>query len=88
MALAAMDTLLSMGIKVPEEVNLAGMDNIEITSHQAIQLTTIGHQMNSMGELAVDCLIDLIEEKAEAPLQRVLMPELIIRKTTTKLMQK
>ncbi|MBP1932648.1 LacI family DNA-binding transcriptional regulator [Ammoniphilus resinae] len=85
MALVAMDTLLSMGLKVPEDVNLAGMDNIGITSHQAIQLTTIGHQMNSMGELAVDHLIDLIEEKVEAPVQQVLMPELIIRNTTTNL---
>jgi DNA-binding LacI/PurR family transcriptional regulator len=83
-ALTVMDAILSMGLKIPQDVSLAGMDTIEISAHFAIQLTSVGHQKFGIGEIAIENLIDLIEEKIHSPQQLVVMPELIIRKTTSR----
>lgn len=84
MALACMDVILSMGLRIPEDISLTGIDDIRMASHQAIQLTTVGHQKFSMGQIAAESLFELIERKNAdaAPIQITLKPELVIRKTT------
>jgi DNA-binding LacI/PurR family transcriptional regulator len=85
-ALLCMDALLSIGLKVPEDVNLAGIDNIKLASHGAIRLTSVGHEKFPMGEIAIESLIDMIEGRVSlsTPKQIVLKPELVVRNTTCK----
>jgi DNA-binding LacI/PurR family transcriptional regulator len=85
-ALLCMDALLCMGVKVPEDVSLAGIDNIKLASHAAIRLTSVGHEKSQMAELAINSLIDMIEGKEDknVPKQIVLKPELVVRNTTYK----
>lgn len=82
MALIGIDTLLSMGYRIPEDVSIAGIDNIKAAEHHAIQLTTVSHQHFSMGEIAMETLIKIIEHKESLPTQIVLKPKIIVRKTT------
>ena len=85
MALVGMDTLMSMGYQIPEDISIAAIDNNKISAHHAIQLTTVSHRKFSMGEIAVETLIQMIESdqsKLKMPKQIVLKPEIIIRKTT------
>jgi LacI family transcriptional regulator len=84
MALSCMDAILSMGIRIPEEVSLAGIDDIRMSSHRAIQLTSVGHHKFAMGEIAAENLIEMVEKGVEPdqPRQIILKPELVIRKTT------
>lgn len=86
MAIASLDVLLSMGYSVPKDVSLVGIDDTNISAHQAIQLTTSGHRMFKMGEIAVENLLEIIEKREVLTKTRqiVLKPELIIRKTTAK----
>jgi LacI family transcriptional regulator len=86
MAVACLDALLSMGCKVPEDVSLTGIDDTNISSHQAIQLTTVGHRVFKMGEIAVSNLLEMIEDETARTKTRqlVLKPELVVRKTTAK----
>lgn len=83
-AFSCMDAILSMGLRIPEDVSLAGMDHISMAAHHAIQLTTVGNLRFAMGEIAAENLIEMIEHKGmpEQPIQIVLQPELNIRKTT------
>ncbi|WP_062234627.1 LacI family DNA-binding transcriptional regulator [Fictibacillus sp. FJAT-27399] len=83
-AFSCMDAILSMGLRIPEDISLAGMDNVGMASHHAIQLTTVGNSKFKMGEIAADNLFDMIEQRetVSQPRQIVLQPELIIRKTT------
>jgi DNA-binding LacI/PurR family transcriptional regulator len=84
-ALKCMDHFLQLGIRIPEQISLCGIDNIEISAHRAIELTTVGAQSPiSMGELAIKRLIDMIESEQarQAPEQCVLQPSLFHRKTT------
>jgi DNA-binding LacI/PurR family transcriptional regulator len=85
-ALLCMDALLCMGIKVPEDVSLAGIDNIKLAAHAAIRLTSVGHEKSQMAEVAIHSLIDMIEGRGskDVPKQIVLKPELVVRNTTYK----
>lgn len=85
MALACMDALLAMGLRIPEDISLAGIDDISMASHHAVQLTSVGHHKFRIGEIAAENLIEMIEQgiaKDDRPRQIVLQPELVIRKTT------
>ncbi|MCL6600322.1 MAG: LacI family transcriptional regulator [Alicyclobacillus macrosporangiidus] len=86
MALIGMDVAMSMGYRIPEDVSVAGMDDIKMAAHAAIQLTTVRHHRFTMGEIAAEMLIDMMEkcELAQSPRQIVLKPELVVRKTTAR----
>jgi DNA-binding LacI/PurR family transcriptional regulator len=85
MAVACLDVLLGMGLRVPEDVSLTGIDDIKLASHQAFRLTTAGHRIFEIGEIAVENLLEMIEhEEIKKARQIVLRPELIIRQTTAR----
>jgi LacI family transcriptional regulator len=84
----AMDCLIEKGYSIPDDISLIGMDNVEWSGHQAIQLTTVGpKEGKNLGQLAIEQLMELIHhpEKCKIPIQITVEPELIIRKTTQKL---
>ncbi|WP_144543236.1 LacI family DNA-binding transcriptional regulator [Cytobacillus oceanisediminis] len=84
LALSCMDTLMSHGLDVPGDVSLVGIDDTKLSSHQAIQLTSVGHHGFRMGQLAAGILIDLIESgcRPHQDRQIILPPKLVIRKTS------
>lgn len=85
LAIAVMDAAARCRLSVPEEVSVVGFDNINIASNPYIGLTTISQQKKKMAMLALENLIELIEGKKESkPIQIILEPELIVRKTTGK----
>ncbi|MDF2964582.1 MAG: LacI family transcriptional regulator [Paenibacillus sp.] len=88
MAIACMDVILQMGLMIPEQVCLAGFDDIGLASHQAIQLTSIGQHKFKMGEVAAEHLISMIESaaadgKAKSQVQIKFKPELFVRRSTS-----
>jgi LacI family transcriptional regulator len=80
-ALGAMRALSEAGLKVPEDIALAGFDDAPISSHPLIQLTTVRQDVQRMGELCTRYLSNRIEGKVDSPQQTVLEPHLIIRRT-------
>jgi LacI family transcriptional regulator len=84
MALAVLDAVTKLNLRVPEDVSIIGFDDINIASNTYIGLTTIAQHKEKMAALALQKLIDLIqgEEMESTPIQIVLEPELMIRKTT------
>ncbi len=85
MALTVMDTLISTGKKIPEQISVIGIDDIDISGHSSIQLTSVAHNIQQMGELAVNSLISMIEDSSDEPTthQLKLLPYLVVRKTTS-----
>lgn len=85
-ALIVMDVILSMGLKIPEDISIIGFDDIAIAKHQSIQLTTVAHNVQRMAELAVHYLIKNIEGTLTEQEHRIILePYLIVRKTTAKI---
>lgn len=83
MALGALEAVMDMGLKIPEDVALVGFNDVETAALPSIALTTISLNAYEMGRLGAQRLIDKIEEKRgyKKKFQVVLEPELIIRKS-------
>jgi DNA-binding LacI/PurR family transcriptional regulator len=81
-AQGALDAIRARGLCVPDDVALAGFDDLEFSAHLDPPLTTVRQGVREQGEEAVNCLIQLIRERDGAP-RRVLLPtELVIRQST------
>jgi LacI family transcriptional regulator len=84
-AITAMDTLMELGYRIPEDISICGVDNVRMARHHAFELTTIGAQSNkNLGRLGIEHLINSIEAGKEnmSPIQVTLEPALYQRKTT------
>lgn len=80
-ALGAINGIRDAGGRVPEDVAVIGFDDLP-TPHQGnIQLSTIHQPVEEKGYQLAQVLIDLIEEKRAAPVQKYLPASLIIRET-------
>jgi LacI family transcriptional regulator len=85
MAIACIDVLLGMGLTVPGDVSISGIDDSKLSAHQSFRLTTVGHKVFEIGEIAVENLLEMIENKeADTSRQITFRPELIIRQTTAR----
>ena len=79
MAIAVMQTLKANGVRVPEDISIAGFDNIEYSKYTDPPLTTIEQPAQEMGRMAAKQLITLLEQ-GELPQNRFVMPyEFIVR---------
>ena len=82
MAIGAIQCLKQHGVKVPEDMSVAGFDDISFAQYCDPPLTTIAQPAEEFGSTAVSLLIDLLEGRlTKAP--KVILPfELIIRTST------
>ncbi|WP_303968605.1 LacI family DNA-binding transcriptional regulator [Sporosarcina ureae] len=82
-AMIVMDQLTEMGLSVPDDFSVVGFDDIDIASNPHISLTTISQNKREMSQLALEKLLNIINENDDDyPYQIILEPELIIRSTT------
>ncbi len=81
-AQGALEAIRGRGLRVPQDVALAGFDDLDFSAHLDPPLTTVRQGVREQGEEAVNCLIQLIGDRDNAP-RRVLLPtELVIRQST------
>ncbi len=70
------------GMKIPEDISVAGYDGIRIGRHLEPQLTTLQQDTEQIGEKAAESLIDLIENpKTTLMQQKVVTGEVFKGKT-------
>jgi len=81
-AIGAMKALHELGIKVPEDVEIVGFDDIYIATIVTPNLTTIRQPNYLMGYKAAEMLIELIKHPTKQIEDVVLKTELIIREST------
>ncbi len=84
-ALGALAALKKNGIKVPEQVSIIGFSNGLISSVSDPKLSTVEQYGFKMGQIAVQILLDRINNKDNAKTskeQTVLQTDLILRGTT------
>ena len=65
-AIGAMQKLLELGYKVPDDVMVTGFDGDDLCKAMSPSITTVGKKQRFEGERAVALLADLWEEKAPA----------------------
>jgi DNA-binding LacI/PurR family transcriptional regulator len=70
------------GVEVPTEISIVGYDNIGIAHLAHVSLTTVHQPRTEMGRLALELLLDRIDNR-RPNLLRLLEPSLVIRATTS-----
>ena len=74
------------GMKIPEDISVAGYDGIRIGRHLEPQLTTLKQDTEQIGAKAAECLINLIENpKTTLIQQKIVTGEVFEGKTVGKI---
>ena len=82
MAIGAMRALYEAGLRVPQDVSVVGLDDIEVAAYQVPPLTTIEQPFARMATLGVQMLLALLRGDELAEPRIVLEPALIVRQST------
>ena len=85
LAIGALAAARDMGVSVPEDISLAGFDDIEISSYCNPPLTTIRVPAYEIGQIAFRILLDMINNKSSQVQQYSIDTNLIIRESCRKL---
>ena len=82
LAFGILQSLLSAGISVPDDISLTGYDDIPFTAQLSVPLTSLARPHAQMGVDAADLL--LRELDGDPPQERHLLrrPELMVRAST------
>lgn len=81
LAIGAMRALREAGLRVPEDVSVVGIDDIDIAAFLWPPLTTVSQSIAQMATLGVQLLLDVLAGK-EVPRRTVIEPRLIVREST------
>ena len=81
-ALGALDVLDGVGRRVPDDMSLVGYDNTFVAALRHVALTTVDQHRDTIGRLAVDMLIERIEDGRTDARHVIIPPSLIVRETT------
>ncbi len=84
-AIAALRRFTESKIKVPEQLSIISMDNIELSGYVSPMLTTVGMPIVEMGNIAVQTLLNRIHKRHRLPMQIFLPNKLAIRESVANL---
>jgi LacI family transcriptional regulator len=83
LAIGALQYCQKHGIGVPEQVAIAGFDNLPQSQVTTPPLTSIAYPVEAMARLSVQCLVDRMAAGAQhAPSRILLEPHLVVRRST------
>lgn len=80
-ALGLLSGLLKMGLEPGKDIALVGCDNIEESSRQYTQLTTVNVQKRAIGATAAQFLLQRLANPSLPQQTKQFAPELIVRRT-------
>lgn len=81
-AIGALHAIYDRGLRVPDDISILGVDDIEISQHLNPPLTTIRQPFSELAHQAVDMLLRLIRGEALTESVILLEPELVVRQST------
>lgn len=82
-AMGAIHAARDLGLRVPEDVSLVGLDNIEVGRLSVPRLTTVGQPIDAMARRAAEILLQRVSGELDHDfVEVVVQPELIVRDST------
>jgi len=83
LAIGAMRTILSSGLRIPEDIAVVGFDDIEDARYTFPTLTTISPDKEDIARLAVARLFDRLKGDPATPASKSVEYRLVVRESTT-----
>jgi len=84
MALGAIQTIKSRGLRVPDDISVTGFDDIHYAKYWDPALTTIAQPAEEIGTAAMDLLLRIMDGEDLADLEVLLPTQFMIRQSTGK----
>lgn len=81
-AIGCIEALQADGFRVPEDISVMGFDDIDIAEYFSPALTTVRNPIARQGMLAIETLVNMVEEKENGEV-KLLEGELIVRDSCT-----
>jgi len=82
-AIGAMNAILDAGLRIPEDIALAGAGNVRHSGSLRVPLTTVDQQSALVGERSGELMMKLILEPEDLEPERILIPpRLIVRQSS------
>ena len=81
MAVGALRALRDANLRVPQDIALAGFDDIPLAAHTEPPMTTVRQPIQRTGVVAAETLIEMIETPSAKPRRIILPTELVIRES-------
>ncbi|MDG1033786.1 MAG: LacI family DNA-binding transcriptional regulator [Luminiphilus sp.] len=82
MAIGLIQGLKANGLRVPDDISVAGFDDIEFARYSDPSLTTVDQPAEDIGRKAMTVLVDILEGRRPKDLRFTLPTELIARDST------
>jgi LacI family transcriptional regulator len=79
-AIGAANILLNQGVRIPQDVSIAGFGNVLVSEHFRVPLTTVRQPKLRLGTAAIDCMFKLLS--GVQPPSKRLSGEIEIRQST------
>ncbi len=84
-ALGAMEAIREFGLRIPEDISIASIDNTRESAFSRPPLTTVQIPKFEIGVLALRKLHDIIEGRNTLPYKSVVYSELVLRESTRRI---
>lgn len=82
MAIAAMRAVIENNLRIPEDIAIFGVDNIEMGKYSSPPLSTVEIPKYEMGRMAAKTIMEMVEEKIRLPIKIILPFELVLRESS------
>jgi DNA-binding LacI/PurR family transcriptional regulator len=81
-AAGALDRAGDIGLRVPTDLSIVGYDNTAIAAMHHMSLTTVNQPREEMGRIAVDLLLERLDEQRSDAVRHVVTPDMVTRSST------
>lgn len=81
-ALGVLETVIELGLRVPDDVAVAGFDDIALASSSLVNLTSVTPHTSEIGRRTVRVLLRLLAGTRPKGIREVIEPTLVVRRST------
>ena len=82
MAVGIMKLAAELGVRVPEDLSVVGLEDMRCSREATPPLTTVGYDKAQLAAEATGLLLDMVEHKSNVPTRRLVPMRLIVRGTS------